>query len=912
MKKLYFFIIFFIPCIIFSQVNISFIKDKPLIVNLERVKENEFKGRINGYEVIVEDRNNNGKGDIEGDRWIFYKDNKPILAWSFSGNRFYLFKLEGKDYQVYKLEEYFPEISTDIPEYLLQPIELKGKNNIIYPSLVIEDWCNKGKFLEGNLIEGGYITNGRVIIGNRCYEGYDLDDDGDIDIIKAITGRNHVLFDFKDEMKDELKISLKYPDIKVSYPDYYHLSEIGRRNKSYFSKTFLPGRIYKGALRGFEEHAFIKEEPSELFKTGAQFFIATLDDTVRRMSIGGLSNEGSLNWNIELSPLVTAGGQEPSLRICEYRDKKGHFIRFTSCIYPERWDGKRLEFTKIEGTDIYEIFPNSPWYKITTGEYFKLHGTHMCITNEGDFFNSDEGMYGGTLTWKERIETSLKRYSFTLYYSSLMGGLHLKYADFGYRAYPLRYNRGGSSPFDYTTLYHKEALELPAKFIGIRDLDFPEGKRLEGPIYLCYEDRDKDGYFDTYLLDIDNDGIFEKALYYFHKEGYISLSNKEYTSIFPYKAKFEEVEYQMQNYDRIKDLYRRGYLEEPLIYRVENSSSGKPILKELLYYPEGTTADITFPSIYITLENRWKNRFTILNLSNSSDYTWTNFGIKGFVSLGTHLIRNEFEIDEIYNLEGVKEKDIIFIPNLERFLTEGEIELLLRWVKEGGLLIINVPEELPEKIYFFNGLGKFLGYEIIPEKINKRSVRYKEALFGNWGDEKAPIGEERAPGIWNRIEKFKGEDKILKDLRYISFVGYPIKPDKQLKPLVMWEDKILISEKEYGKGKIIISGINCFSNKYLIHPQFYEPLDNYKFLENIILYIKENLRLPFEYNFLTKSDDKFFEIEIKGNGGKIIIPDDYSIFINGKEINLTRRGRNLELVLKEGKYRIKMERKEKK
>jgi hypothetical protein len=909
MRKLYFLIMFFIPGILFTEeVNISFIKDKPLIIKLERVTEKEFKGRINEYEIIVEDRNKDGKPDIKGDRWIFYKENRPIFAWSFSEGRFYLFKLEGKDPKVYKLEEYLPDILTDIPEYLLQlqGRELKEGNNI-YPSLIIDDWCKKGKFLEGNLIEGGYITNGRVIIGNRYYEGYDLDDDGDIDIIRAFTERDHALFDFRDEMKDELKVPLKYPNIDVSYPDYYHYM----REKEYFSKTFLSGRIYKGALRGFEEHIFIKERPSELFKTGAQFFICTLEDTIRRMTMGGLSNEGNLNWNIELGPLAVSPGQGPTTRICEYRDKCGHFIRFTSCIYPENWDGRRLEFSKIIGTYIYELFPDGPWYKITTGKYFKLYGTNLCITNEGDYFFCDEGMYGGSLTWKERIEASLKKPSFTLYYSSLMGGLHLKHADFGYKAYPLGYNRG-PSPFDYTTSYHKEGLELPARFIGIRTLDYLEGKRFEGPTYLCYEDRDKDGYFDTYLLDIDNDGIFEKALYYFDKLGFISLVNKGYTSIFPYKARFEEVDYQMQNYDRIKELYRRGYLEEPLIERAEISSSGKPILKELFYYPEGTTTDIKFPSTYITIENGWKNRFTLLNLSNSPDYTWTNFGINGFVSLGTHLTKNEFEMEEINNLEGIKDKEIIFIPNLDRFLKKKEIDILLKWVKEGGLLIINVPEELPEKIYFFNGFGKFVGYEIIPEIINKRSVRYKEAIFGNWGDEKAPIGEERAPGIWNRIDKFKGEEKILKDLNYISFVGYPIKTNEEFKPLVMWEGKILISEKSYGKGKIIISGINCFSNKYLIHPQFYEPLDNYKFLENIILYIKENLRLPFEYNILTKSDERILEMEISGNGGKIIIPDDFSIFINGEKTSLIRRGRNLELVLEKGKYRIKIEKKEKK
>src|SRR5690606_14425881 len=157
---------------------------------------------------------------------------------------------------------------------------------------------------------------------------------------------------------------------------------------------------------------------------------------------------------------------------------------------------------------------------------------------------ASEGMYGGALSTSERIEYDPTGASFTLYYSPLMGGLHLKGAKVGSYAIP-----SGTPDFwlDINRYYHREAHTGTERFVGTEPsvgwLRGSESRRMEGPVFLSYHDRGGSGYFDTYLYDLDNDGVYERRLAYDAATSVVTLNDERFLTAWAQAMAFGEVKY---------------------------------------------------------------------------------------------------------------------------------------------------------------------------------------------------------------------------------------------------------------------------------------------------------------------------------------------------------------------------------
>ncbi|MCL5408888.1 MAG: hypothetical protein M1135_02555 [Candidatus Omnitrophica bacterium] len=890
------------------KVDISFIKKQPIYIEFQKIG-NYFEGRYAGYNVIVIDRDKNNKPDLSGDVWLWKKGNKTLFAWSFSDYRFYYYLINGRKYSIKDLIEAVPTINKyAAASYLSGAVHKKSSNkNLIYPYLIIENWAKNGQYLYGNLFDGGCLTEGRIFRGSNFYAAYDIKKVGIPDFFLS---NGLVLFNFKHKINHELKVSLKYPSPSILMPAY--ITVIGMEH-SYFSKTFITGAYYKGAVQGFEEHIFLKEKPSKLFPHGAQFFMYSMQENPYRLDMGGFETNSSLTWNIELQPRYSVWHQPPSRQICEYKDLWGHSFKFLSFIYPKTWNGQTLHFSK----NTPDFFPNAPWAKVISGKYYKITGVRFIIVPKGSYYYCNEGMYGGDLEWQDRIEINNHvNYSienpFTIYYNPLICGLDLKGALFGYKGFPYGYQRGSGNPFDLHYLYHKEALSLPAKYCGVRDLSAPEAKRLDSPIWLYMVDRHNTGYFNTYLYDMSNNGIYDKVIFYNRKSGYIDFSEGHTSTIFYHPVQFIDIPYQMQDYNKVRHYYLKGYKQPSFIDTVQMTSSGRPMWISRVNTLGGRkTFTETWPHFYISFQNRWKNRIAIYNPGSTYQYSWKDFGINGFVRFNTILTENNIGLTQIKkinktNLEGI---DILFIPNLNSFITTQEIGNLQRWIEKGGIVILGVPEN-NIKTFFFDGMGKFFGYRIGDNIINNRTTLYHIAIEGAFGSN-SPIGQGRIPSPGNEIKNYTGNSQILNNIKLLSFVGYPLEINNSFTPLLTWKGKVLIADKKIGKGRLIISGINCFSNKYILGPQFYEPgVQNNRFLSNFANYLKGKIINKFKIVYPDKKEPTL-SFGISGKGGNIMFPNSnsfkYKVFVNGKDIKPIQEGRVLILNLPSGTYKIKIQ-----
>jgi hypothetical protein len=828
---------------------------------LVRTGTDTFAGRLEAGGksacLAITDRNKNGLPDTAGDLWLWSANPQaqPGMAFAFSqspesgsGTRLAIFKTGGVDLAATLLDE-DPVAHREAP----------AGQKLLKPELLLEDWNGDGLFLNGGVVFGGFPGNDRISKdGVEWAQCWDLNGDRFADVFEYSPG--HYIFNFKQEIPSLIGLDLDplTGGAAVRITKGYGMQE----HASMFSKSCDPaGRLFKGAVQAFEEHFFADIKPGEnpaMWKNGAAFFYYLIGGgDVNRLTMGRLDGSKTLrDWDIELDPVPDPADTAAQWNVTALRDPRGRELKLHTISVPPGWKGGKL--------DAKGYFQG--WYDMVGGKY-KTRALYACFAPPGTVSPSSEGMYGGALTTQERMEVDEHGGTFTLYYSPLMGGLHLKGADFGTYAIP-----AGTPDFflDLNRYYHREAHTGEERFVGTQPATRwrqREAKRLEGPVFLSYSDADGDGFFDRYIYDIDNDGIYERSLTYRASSSILTLADRTFCAAWPQAVDFEEVKFLPENYDRVSDLYRKGTGQPPLVASTQLGSSGIPV--NLLTQPVFREST---PSFFATFGPEWRTVVAADGYHGSGRDPWKDFGPSGLSRIGTMFVQRGMVQETLgapWTDESLSGVDVLVLSSPGLTPSSEEIAALKRWIERGGICILSVACDEPSRIRFA-AIGRELGFEPTVELLDKRAPIYMWKGLGGIGSH-AKASELRTPAPWNRIEKFAAPPAagLLDGFGYLSFAGYPLaRMDSPLKPLLEYEGMPLMALGGIGKGRLLVSGVDLWTNRFIWHHEFFEGgTQNDRLVERLVGFAATPDSI-LEVKKIECAPEKI-RIELSGKGGPL-------------------------------------------
>ena len=810
------------------------------------------------------DRNSNKIPDMDGDLWLWstQKVGKPLLALAYSqspdassGKRVCIFKTDKQDLTKSVLDETPADISKIPPD---------GKT-LLKPKVIIEDWNNDGIFLRGSLVFGGFLGADRYSKdGEKWITAYDLNGDNLGDVFEVAKG--HYIFNFQQDIVSLLDVSLDPIRASVGVSEYEGY-EMQKRASMFSKTTDIAGRTFKGAIQAFEEHFFVNVRPEEnpkVWKNGASFFYyANGGGNVNRMTMGRLDGSKELrSWNIEMDPVPV--DEEVNWNIVSLKDAAGHELKLHTISVPQSWDGTKQGFRGF-----YQ-----GWYSMVEGKY-RTTQLFACFASQGTNFPFPEGMYGGAFTTDGRIEVDEHGGTYDLYFSPLMNALHLKGAGFGTYAVP------ADTPdfwLDINRYYHREAQLGNHRFVGAQPgllWRQHEAKRLIGTVFLSYSDEDGDGRMDNYIYDIDNDGIYDRMLRYNDKSGVISLTDKYFTAAWPLKVKFIDVKYLPEKYDEISALYQRGLGRAPMVASLSIGSSGTPVnIVTKPFYKE------EIPPFFVTFGRRWQTVVASDMYHCGGIDPWTDFGPGGISRIGSMFAKRgivQKALTSTWTDESLKSIDVLLLPTLTLTPSEMEIQALKRWIENGGICIASTVEAYPAWMRFA-ALGSILGFTPGNDFLQMRTPLHMTKGLGGIRPE-ARASETRTPGPWNQIKHFTDPLNLglLAGFDYLSFTGYSLDTlTNGLQPLLCYDEKPLMALANIGKGKLLVSGIDLWTNRYIWHHEFYEGgAKNDRLVERIVSHLADALP-TIEVSEMKCTPEKI-TMHISGKGGPMRFSRSYDL-----------------------------------
>ncbi|MEI6033047.1 MAG: hypothetical protein WCS65_02050 [Verrucomicrobiae bacterium] len=846
------------------------IKTQPIIVALGD-GAGGFDGTIDlggkSANLKIIDRNENKKPDMDADLWLWSnpKAGKPLLALAYSqspdassGKRLCIFKTEKVDLAKTALDETPVDISKVLPE---------GKS-LLKPELIIEDWNQDGLFLRGGLISGGFLGADRYgKDGVKWSNAYDLNGDNLSDVYEVTKG--HYLFNFKQDIVSLLDVSIDPIQASVAV-SVYEGYEMQKRTSMFSKTTDIAGRTYQGAIQAFEEHFFADMRPEEnpkVWKNGASFFYyANGGGNVNRMSMGRLDGKKDLrSWNIEMDPVPV--DDEVNWNIVSLKDAAGHELKLHTISVPQAWNGTKESFRGF-----YQ-----GWYSMVEGK-FRTTQLFACFTSQGINLPFPEGMYGGAFTTDGRIEVDEHGGTYDLYFSPLMNALHLKGAGFGAYAVP------ADTPdfwLDINRYYHREAHIGNHRFVGAQPgllWRQHEAKRLLGTVFLSYSDEDGDGRMDHYIYDIDNDGIYDRMLQYSDKAGVISLTDKDFTAAWPMKVKFDDVKYLPEKYDEVSALYQKGLGQAPMVASLSIGSSGTPVNRVTKpFYKE------EIPPFFVTFGKPWQTIVASDMYHCGNVDLWTDFSPGGISRIGSMFAKRgivQKTLASKWTDDSLKRIDVLILPALKLTPSEEEAQALKRWIDRGGICIASTVEGTPARMRF-SALGSILGFKLGDEFLQRRTPLNMTKGLGGIRPE-ARASETRTPGPWNQIKHFSDPLKfgILEGFDYLSFTGYSLDMlSNGLQPFLCYDGKPLMALATIGKGRLLVSGIDLWTNRYIWHHEFFEGgTKNDRLVERIVSLLADVLPIV-DVSEMKCAPDRI-TMAISGKGGPMRFSRRYDLLSN--------------------------------
>lgn len=440
--------------------------------------------------------------------------------------------------------------------------------------------------------------------------------------------------------------------------------------------------------------------------------------------------------------------------------------------------------------------------------------------------------------------------SFYLYESPFLNGLHYKGLEFGLQC--MHDNDPRMWPMPPAPEVYRSAKPLAewvndpayaeeyANDYGIAAAyDYLPSARQAGRMFLYYLDEDRDGYADVYLLDDENDGTFEKRVWYQKTKSVLSVCDGGAFGVAARKLEFPGCPLELKNYEKLVEMYRKG-LARPGLLRQAGVRAGRC---------ENTGAEFS-----AVLGDRWLPRVAVDAVHAAGKDLLRDFGPSGFDTLGRVLAESPLHVKALetaYSPETLAGIDVLVVGRLDSAPSKGERQALEEYLREGGVLLILL------------GDGSEGGTSALAEM---------SARFG------VKIGENRlrlVPGQcrWSEILpglKEAAGGNLLEGVAPVFLEAWDAECPIDARTLLEYRGHPLIVEAPRGRGRVLVVPSNVFANGFMCLPAELRRMPfqpgNQALAKNLVKHLLGGLMPRIE---AMESGDSEARMQIHGRGGEI-------------------------------------------
>jgi len=705
------------------------------------IQWNGLKGSWRDLTIQVDDRNNDGKPDQVADRWHFYRNEKRTLVWSFHTKA-----------QDPRGEGAYCLISTDLNK--------NGRvddEEIEHPTYKLVDWNGDGRFLEGNLLQGGRLECDAYYYDLKgCADldlwpsrvaAYDLDGDGQQDITERLTSLDYLTHGAGGygtaanqeglmqnyghrPFSEVLRIDPATGSVqqkKIGYDQYLFSDNVCSTSAWHIEQS-------TGIWRPNEEHMEYVG-----FHPGGEAHLWTWVGGLHRMILGGLGGHGK--WKLGVDFDVTLDGLVPE-RVNTYVTPYGRQLKLVSYLAPEKWDGRKLEGKTPPGGH-WDYAEPSPW---TWAMSQTVASTATIEPNDEAGEQAFEAYLGGHCD-RSRLERSpAGKTSFVFYHSPLMGGLHHKGALYGWRK---------------------------------------DSK-------LLYCDGDSDGVMDTYAWDADNDHRYARRLWYDRRNGQVTLYDHGKLWRWAFPAEFPESHMGLEHFAQLDELYRKGNGDKAVVMG--------DVPADAAAVPDHKPLSVALDAYH----------------GSAQACTWNSRQAEGgmaFLARALAFSRAELvTVSAAFTAGSLRGVNVLVISHVAKPLEDAETQALVDWTKAGGTLVLAPAEMEPDQLAAFQLLARQAGGDFDEQPIRRDFRKLRIPDQGNIeGD---VIGEKYFTAL-NRITQFSGKPEWLKELNYLSAEGFTVRAPQVD---VACGTQALIGRCSVGQGRVLLVGASLLCNRFCLPP----------------------------------------------------------------------------------------------
>jgi hypothetical protein len=673
---------------------------------VRRLKPGRFEARVPApRRAYVVDRNRNGRPDFAGDRWVFGDEKQAATIVEMSDANadgraeqiaFYLSGPFWLGERAKRAAERGPK-PTSHPFPLVQALDPRWSPGV--PSVVWSDKNGDGTWCRGSILEGGEVScdwatldreheiwHGRM----RHIRHYDLDGDGDIDI-RAFAAADSVQrganFDGSDQAPNPVQTCdlwagtgyYRWPPIESeAWREQFGTFDMRKNTNTMLADLAakydlwmnmqdaphavvdLDGDGRRDAFLG----ASVSGGPTDVFERPGQ--PPAVWHSLERCFVG-LAGPGQLNFNLDVNPYKRPRpDRNLSLAITTYRDRWGNELKnFVGAFAPPaNWDGKALSPYNADGSA-------APWTWLWDWHLTKPFRDLYVACWVKDWKHAGEGAAVDIRMQDYRVEADFDcSTDFTLYWSPIAGVFHLQGVEWGW------WNMRSPSPKEI----HARWGDLQAGYGLFTSNQFSYGaealdtdlRRFYATRWACYFDRDADGLIDTYLIDADNDGLFDTRVWYDRPRGNLLWAEGNRFQQAARRLEFPAQSFALANYRRLRDFYQKMLRQQrPLVdadgrLNLDDAADARPV----------ATVGLDF---------------------GHAGEKWSHTGRVGFSRLLTSISRRPVAVEPVaapftpHSLARLTHLVIVDLPGGNAW-SPTELSALDAWLHRGGRLLLVLPE----------------------------------------------------------------------------------------------------------------------------------------------------------------------------------------------------------------------------
>ena len=785
-----------------------------------------------GSQASVVDRNGDGTPDFVMDRWVF--DGKSdgqvdTIVQFLDANQdgraeqidFYL----GKAQYVVRLpanpaaaEPWEPTRRFTFDE------ALDGRTDLGPPASRWYDKTGDGTWTHGSILAGGQVSGDWVEHDRdyklwhgtmRCIRHMDLDGDGDIDI-RAFQAENDIQrganIDGSDQATNVLQTYdlyagvgfYRWPEVdNESWRDHYGTfskrknvnpldQEFRRRHNLWLPMQDNPHAVYDIDGDGLRD-AFLGVAVSGLecvLRDNADGSPYVWQGTEREFI--QLAGPGQLNLNIDYNPYKTAPPDDArGLEVKTYTDAWGNRLENFVGAYspPSDWDGTGIEVLNEDGTAAEWMWQ---WDWLQTKPLKELYVATWLLDHKG----AGEG--AAVITGKDnfRVEADHDASSdFSVYHTPLIDWFHLKGTEWGW--WMIESPDRAEIQSRYGNVSAEYGLFEANQFRYGNEVMDPDLRRFYADSFGVYYDADGDQYIDTYLLDTDNNGLFDARLWYDHENGQVLFAEGNTFRKAPLKVDFVSERTNLANYPNVRDLYR------------EEMATQKPVLSKTGAFTIEGASEVE-PAMRI-----------LVDVFHCGEPVQSDKSRSGYSRLFTSLGRRPAAIDTLDGpwtaLSFEPASAFVLAGPLQSQPNKQELATLFDWVKTGGRLLV-----LPGASGQFDSVLADTGIRVDLETKLSDTTKHNLQQY-TWGDG-SPIDVP-----------FNDEGVYVDQVHPLILSG---RSQAVLVRKSREADAVLAAEVSMGTGRVVVvAGPSVIDNRFTAyHPQgvraFHVPrLANRAFVE---------------------------------------------------------------------------------